>query len=154
MTEQDTTEQHNRELVLKLIETHAAFDFDAALALCSDDIENIASAPVDILPHLGPRRGKNQVREMWDTVRGRYRERRYDVQTLIAEGDRVAADLRVYLRKRGSDRIVQYDVAVFYTIKDGRITRIRELMDTFDLVQQVLDCDLGALVMAHLPRQP
>jgi len=28
---------------------------------------------------------------------------------------------------------------VFYTLRDGRIAEIREIMDTFDLVQQVLE---------------
>ncbi|MFN5520789.1 MAG: nuclear transport factor 2 family protein, partial [Bradyrhizobium sp.] len=49
-------------------------------------------------------------------------------------------------------RIVQYDLAAFYTLRDGRISRIREIMDTFDLVQQVLECDLGRLLIAGTAR--
>ncbi|CCE08800.1 conserved hypothetical protein [Bradyrhizobium sp. STM 3843] len=146
-------EQTNRERVLQLIDAYAAGDFDKVLSLCSEDVEHIASAPIDILPHLGPRRGQSAVRQMWETVRSRYVERRHEIQALLADGDQVAADIRVYLRKRSNDRIVRYDVAVFYTLKDGRITRIREIMDTFDLVQQVVECDLAALVMEHLPRE-
>ncbi|WP_316228825.1 nuclear transport factor 2 family protein [Bradyrhizobium sp. SZCCHNR1070] len=147
-------EQTNRERVLKLLDAYSASDFDKVLSLCSEDVEHLASAPIDILPHLGPRRGRSEVRRMWETVRSRYVERRHEVLALIAEGDQVAADLRIYLRKRSNDRIVRYDVAVFYTLKDGRITRIREIMDTFDLVQQVLERDLAALAMEHLPREP
>jgi len=146
-------EQTNRERVLQLLDAYAAGDFDKVLSLCSEDVEHIASAPIDILPHLGPRRGQSAVRQMWETVRSRYVERRHEIQALLADGDQVAADIRVYLRKRSNDRIVRYDVAVFYTLKDGRITRIREIMDTFDLVQQVVECDLAALVMEHLPRE-
>jgi hypothetical protein len=136
-------EQTNRERVLQLLDAYSASDFDKVLSFCSEDLEHLASAPIDILPHLGPRRGKDEVRRMWETVRSRYVERRHEVLALIAEGDQVAADLRVYLRKRSNDRIVRYDVAVFYTLRDGRITRIREIMDTFDLVQQVLERDLS-----------
>jgi ketosteroid isomerase-like protein len=39
---------------------------------------------------------------------------------------------------------VQFDIAVFYTLRDGRIAEIREIMDTFDLVQQVLERDVVA----------
>jgi ketosteroid isomerase-like protein len=41
---------------------------------------------------------------------------------------------------------VQFDVAVFYTLRDGRIAQIREVIDSFDLVQQVLERDLAALL--------
>jgi hypothetical protein len=37
---------------------------------------------------------------------------------------------------------VQFDIAVFFALRDGRITHMREIMDTFDLVQQVLERDL------------
>jgi uncharacterized protein len=39
---------------------------------------------------------------------------------------------------------VQFDIAAFYTLRDGRISEIREIMDTFDLVQQVLERDVVA----------
>ncbi|CAL79671.1 conserved hypothetical protein [Bradyrhizobium sp. ORS 278] len=122
------------------------------LAHCSDDIEHFASAPIDIFPHLGRRQGKAAVREMWEVTRSRYADIRHEIVTLICEGDQVAADLRVFLRKRDNERIVQYDLAAFYTLRDGRISRIREIMDTFDLVQQVLECDLGGLLAAKTAR--
>jgi uncharacterized protein len=66
------------------------------------------------------------------------------VPILVAEGDKVAAIIRAFFRKRGNNRIVQFDIAVFYTLRDGRIAEIREIMDTFDLVQQVLERDVAA----------
>jgi ketosteroid isomerase-like protein len=139
-------EQLNRQRVLKLLEAYSAGDFDTALEQCSDDIIHIASAPIDIFPHLGPRQGKAEVRKMWETARSRYSGMRQEIKAILAEGDQVVMDLRVFLRKCSNDRIVQYDAAVFYTLQDGRVTRIREIMDTFDLVQQVLERDLSALL--------
>ena len=49
----------------------------------------------------------------------------------------------MFLRKRDNDRIVQFDIAEFYTFRDGRIAEIREIIDTFDLVQQVLERDIA-----------
>jgi uncharacterized protein len=66
------------------------------------------------------------------------------VPILVAEGDRVAANIRVFFRKSSNDRVVQFDIAAFYTLRDGRIAEIREIMDTFDLVQQVLERDVVA----------
>ena len=56
-------------------------------------------------------------------------------------------ELRVFFTKRSNGRIVQFDIAAFFTLRDGRISRLREIIDTFDLVQQVLERDLSALLM-------
>ena len=48
-------------------------------------------------------------REFWRTVQERYAEIRYEVPQIIAEGDAVAAYLRVFFRKRSNDRVVQFD---------------------------------------------
>jgi len=64
------------------------------------------------------------------------------VRDIIVEGDRVAMDVRAFFKKRSNGRTVQFDIAVFVTLREGRIVRIREILDTFDLVQQVLERDL------------
>jgi ketosteroid isomerase-like protein len=71
---------------------------------------------------------------------------RYEVPIIIAEDDKVAVNIRVFFRKSSNDRIVQFDIAAFYTLRDGRIAQIREIMDTFDLVQQMLERDVGAVL--------
>ena len=134
----------HRQRVLKFLEVFYSGDVEGALARCTDDIDFIANAPIDILPHMGHRHGKAEIREMWQTIHARYSNMRHEVPILIAEGDRVAANIRVFFRKRTNDRIVQFDIAAFYTFRDGRISEIREIMDTFDLVQQVLERDVAA----------
>jgi ketosteroid isomerase-like protein len=76
---------------------------------------------------------------------------RYEVPIIIAEGDKVAVNIRVFFRKSSNDRIVQFDIAAFYTLRDGRIAQIREIMDTFDLVQQLLERDVGAVLADTRP---
>ena len=137
-------ENLNRQRVLNFLDTFYAGDIEGALARCTDDVDFIANAPIDILPHMGHRRGKAEVRQMWKTVHARYSSMRYEVPILVAEGDRVAANIRVFFRKSSNDRVVQFDIAAFYTFRDGLISEIREIMDTFDLVQQVLERDVAA----------
>lgn len=139
-------EQLNRQRVRNLFDAYYAGDIEGALARLSDDIDYIAAAPIDILPHLGHRRGKPQIREMWQTVHARYSSMRYELPFLLAEDDKAAALLRAFFRKRRSDRIVQFDIAVFFTFRDGLITQIREVIDSFDLVQQVLERDIAAVL--------
>jgi len=134
----------HRQRVLNFLDTFSSGNIEGALACCSDDVDFVANAPIDILPHLGHRHGKAEVREMWQTVHARYSSMRYEIPIMVAEGDTVAANLRAFFRKRSNDRIVQFDIAVFYTLRDGRIAQIREVMDSFDLVQQLLERDVAA----------
>ena len=137
-------ENLHRQRVLNFLEVFYSGDVEGALAYCADDIEFLANAPVDLLPHMGHRRGKEAMRQMWTTIHGRYSEMRYEVPILVTEDDQVAANLRVFFRKSSNDRIVQFDIAAFYTFRDGRIVQIREILDTFDLVQQLLERDVAA----------
>jgi hypothetical protein len=141
----------HRQRVLNFLDVFRAGDVEGALSRCTDDVEFFANAPIDILPHMGHHRGKAELRAMWKTVHARYSNIRYEAPILVAEGDRVAAYLRVFFRKSGNDRVVQFDIAVFYTFRDGLIAEIREIMDTFDLVQQVLERDVAADLADYSP---
>jgi uncharacterized protein len=151
MSAAPTIAQLNRQHVLDLLAMLYAGDIEGALAKCCDDVDHFVSAPVDLFPHLGARRGKHEVRTMWQTIRSRYSEMRHEVRSIIAEDDRVAVDLRVFIRKRANDRMLQFDLAIFFTLQDGKLTRVREIVDTYDLVQQVIERDLGPL-MEPLPQ--
>ena len=144
-------ENLQRQRVLNFLDAFYAGDIEGALAHCSDDVDFLANAPIDILPHMGHRRGKAEVRQMWQTIHARYSSMRYELPIIVAEGDRVAVIIRVFFRKRSNDRIVQFDLAAFYTLRDGRIAEIREIIDTFDLVQQVLERDVGAVLAEGKP---
>jgi len=145
-----TIEQPNRQHVLDLLTMIYAGDIEGALAKCSDDVDYFVSAPIDLFPHLGARRGKHEVRTMWQTIRHRYSELRHEVRSIVAEGERVAVDMRVFIRKRDNGRMLQFDVAIFFTLRDGKLTRAREIVDTYDLVQQVIERDLGVVLQPLL----
>jgi uncharacterized protein len=144
-------ESLNRQRVLNFLDIFYSGDIEGALARCSDDVEFFSNAPIDILPHMGHHSGKSEVRQMWQTVHSRYSSMRYEIPIVVAEDDKVAANIRVFFRKTTNDRIVQFDIAAFYTLRDGRISRIREIMDTFDLVQQVLERDISTIVVRKTP---
>src|ERR1700719_215096 len=127
----------HRQRVLNFLDVFSTGDIEGALACCTDDIEFFANAPIDILPHMGHHHGKAELRETWKTVHARYSSMRYEVPILVAEADKVAANIRVFFRKSSNDRIVQFDMAAFYTLRDRRIAKNREIVDTFDLGQQV-----------------
>lgn len=140
-----------RQFVLDFLDILYSGDLDGALARCTDDIEFLANAPIDILPHMGHRRGKAELRQMWETILTRYSELRCEVPVAVAEGDTVAVIIRVFFRKSTNQRMVQFDIAAFYTLRDGLVCNIREIIDTFDLVQQLLERDVAALLTGKRP---
>lgn len=144
-------EDLHRQHVLTFFEVFSSGDVEGALAHCSDDVEFFANTPIDILPHMGHHRGKAELREMWNTIHARYSDMRYEIPIIVCEGDKVAANIRVFFRKRSNNRVVQFDMAAFYTLRDGQIARIREIIDTFDLVQQVLERDVAAMLTESMP---
>ena len=106
---------------------------------------------MDILRHMGHHEGKDEVRKTWQIIHSRYSSMRYDVPIIVAEGDKAATSISVFFGRAGNQRIVQFDLAAFYTLHEGRIVHIREILDTFDLVQQVLERDISAMLTAKTP---
>jgi ketosteroid isomerase-like protein len=140
------TEELHRQRVLDFLDVYYSGDVEGALERCTDDIEFLVNAPIDILPHLGQRRGKAAVRQMLTTVHARYSSMRCEVPIMVAEGDKVAAHIRASMSKSSNARVVQFDIAAFYTLRDGKISQIRQIIDTFDLVEQVLERDVAAVL--------
>ena len=145
------TEAPHRRRMLEFFNVLYSGGVEGALACCTDDVEFLANAPIDILPHMGHRRGKAELREMWNAVRARYSELRCEVPMLVTENDKAAAFIRVFFRKSINQRMVQFDIAGFYTLRNGKISQIREIIDTFDLVQQLLERDVAAILTGRRP---
>ncbi len=143
----------NRQRVLNFLDVFYSRDIEGALACCTDDVDFVANAPIDIMPHMGRRQGKAAVREMWRTIYSRYSSMRHELVGIVTEGDKVAVCVRAFFHKRDNDRTIRFDVAVFYRFRGGRIAEIREIIDTFDLVQQVLERDVAADLADTGPRK-
>nr|HEV8011262.1 nuclear transport factor 2 family protein [Bradyrhizobium sp.] len=120
----------HRQRVLNFLEMFYAGDIEGALSRCADDVDFFANAPIEILPHMGHHHGKDELRTMWQTIHARYSSMRYEVPIIVVEGDKVAANIRLFFRKSSNGRVVQFDIAAFYAFRDGRIAEIREIMDT------------------------
>ena len=143
----------NRQRVLNFLDAFYARDVEATLACCTDDVDFLANAPIDIMPHMGHRKGKAAMRETWSTIFSRYSNMRYELANVVTEGDTVAVNVRAFFRKQDNDRTIQFDIAVFYTFRSGRIAQIREIMDSFELVQQVLERDVAADLVRTNPEK-
>jgi uncharacterized protein len=117
-------------------------DADRLAACCHDDVDSITYAPIGLFPHLGHKRGKAWVAEAIRIQQQRYASRRFDLKFIAVDGDKAASMVSVALEKRSDQRIVQFEVADFFTLRDGLVAEHRAFFDSFDVVQQVLGKDL------------
>ena len=135
-------DRQTRQRVLDYLEAFYAGDVLRTLDCCDDEIDIITYAPVELFPHLGHKHGKAWVPEAIQTQKKRYLSRKYEIKFMAVEGAKASVMSRLRMEKRNDRRVVQFDVAEFFTLRDGRIVEYRAFFDSFDLIQQLLGQDL------------
>jgi ketosteroid isomerase-like protein len=114
--------------------------------LIDDDVDWAIYGPIDMFPFLGARRGKAAVLEVIRQIADNIRVRRFDRETIMLGVDSAASMLRYSLTALDSDKPISLRIAHFAQFKAGKLSSIRILVDTFDLVEQALGRPI------HLPR--
>jgi ketosteroid isomerase-like protein len=114
--------------------------------LIDEDVEWAIYGPIDMFPFLGARRGKLAVLEVVKQIAENFRIHRFDRETIMLGVDSAASMLRYSLTALDSNKPISLRVAHFAQFKAGRLLSLRVVLDTFDLVEQVLGRDI------HLPR--
>ncbi len=120
--------EDNKRLIERFNAHFEHSDIDGAMALLSDDCIWWVNAK----PHLFPVAGdqtKNEYAELMHEIHASLEGgMRREVVGMVAEGDRVAAELRVHaVTKAGKTYDNRYHM--LYTIRDGRISGAREYTD-------------------------
>src|ERR1700688_3546622 len=115
-------------------------------ALIDDDVDWAIYGPIDMFPFLGARRGKEAVLEVIRQIAENIRVHRFDRETVMLGVDSAASMLRYSLTLLDSSKPISMRLAHFAQFKAGRLSSIRVLVDTFDLVEQALGRPI------HLPR--
>lgn len=131
-----------RQRVLNFLDAFYGGDSEAALKCCDDDIEPMVYLPVELFPHLGPRRGKAAISELLDIHRARYSSRRFEVRFLVADEERAAGIIDLTFTKHDDGRVLQMPSGLFLTLRRGLITELRSFFDTIDMVAQLTGRDL------------
>jgi ketosteroid isomerase-like protein len=103
-----------------------------------EDVDWAIYGPIDMFPFLGARRGKPAVLDVIRQIADNFRVHRFDRETIMLGADSAASMLRYSLTELDSNKPISVRVAHFAQFKAGRLASIRVLLDTFDLVEQVL----------------
>lgn len=135
-------EQLPRQRVLTFLDAFYGGDSAAALECCDDDIESMVYLPVELFPHLGPRRGTAAIAELIGIHAARYSRRRFDVRFLVADEVHAAAIVDLTFTKRTDGRVLTLPSGLFFTLRRGLICELRSFFDTIDMVEQLTGRDL------------
>ena len=125
----------------RLYELYAAYAegrIDDALREFDDKVVMTSYAPVDIFPYLGRKQGKAAVAATMNAAHAAFEFLSYQPVFMVTEQEDAAVIVLARLRQRATGRTIQLFVADFIRFASGRIIELREFMDSFDAVQQVL----------------
>jgi ketosteroid isomerase-like protein len=114
--------------------------------LIDEDVQWAIYGPIDMFPFLGARRGKPAVLEVIRQISENFQLHRFDRETIMLGTDTAASILRYSLTALDSNKPISVRLAHFAQFKTGRLASIRVVVDTFDLVEQVLGQPI------HLPK--
>ncbi len=115
-------------------------------ALIDEDVDWAIYGPIDMFPFLGARRGKEAVLQVIRQIAENFRVHRFDRESIMLGVESAASMLRFSLTQLDSDKPMSLRLAHFAQFKAGRLSSIRVLVDTFELVEQVLEHPI------HLPK--
>ena len=115
-------------------------------ALLDEDVDWAIYGPIDMFPFFGSRHGKPAVMEVIRQIAENIRVHRFDRESIMLGVDSASSMMRYSLTALDSNKPISLRVAHFARFKAGRLLSIRVLVDTFDLVEQVLGQPI------HLPR--
>ena len=115
-------------------------------ALIDEDIDWAIYGPIDMFPFFGARHGKAAVLDVIGHIADNVRVQRFDRETIMLGENTASSMIRYSLTALDSNKPVSVRVAHFAQFQAGLLSRLRVLVDTFDLVEQTLGRPI------HLPR--
>ena len=128
-----------RSVVEAFYKVYAARDVEKIADFLADDAVWTISGPIDLLPFCGSHRGKAAVID----VIGRQipmvlRTFSFVPDAILVQGDRAAMLSRQSSRRSKDGRTICYRVANFMRFRDDKLVENISLIDSFDVVEQVL----------------
>ena len=127
-----------RPIVEAFYQASAERDLERIMSFVSDDVDWLVQGPIDIFAFLGQRRGKTAVLDGFAEIGRKMNVTGYKVETLLVDGDRAAALIRLTATVRVTGKTVSVRTSQFSRFRDGKVIEMRSILDSYDMVEQVL----------------
>lgn len=108
-----------------------------------EDIDFVSYAPVNVFPCLGRQRGKAAVARSLETIHAHFEFHTYKPVLMVVEEHDAAVIIQASATQRATGRVIQLMLAQFLRFRGGHIVELREFMDSFDAVEQVLGREIN-----------
>jgi len=125
-----------------LYSDYAAGRLDEVARAFDRDVDFVSYAPADVFPYLGHHHGSAELAKSMAAAHREFEYLVYKPVFMVVERDDAAVIVFARVRQRSSGRIIQLFVADFLRLREERIVGVREFMDSFDAVQQMLGREL------------
>jgi uncharacterized protein len=114
-------------------DAYAAFqrgDIAALLNLLTEDVSWFLPGPKEVVPFLGLRRGRDQVKQFFSSLADSQEPEQFEPSQFIAQGDQVVSLGHYRWRVKSTGRKFEADFAHVFTIRNGKISGFHEYADT------------------------
>jgi ketosteroid isomerase-like protein len=132
------TEPSIRPIVEAFYKASVVRDIDRIMSFVADDVDWLVQGPVDIFAFLGQRRGKAAVLDGFAEIVRKLDVTGYKVEALLVDGDRAAALIRLTANVRATGKVMSVRTSQFSRYRDGKVIEMRAVLDSYDMVEQVL----------------
>ena len=115
-------------------------------AVLDENVDWAVYGPIDMFAFFGTKRGKRAVIDSVREMSSLMQLERFDRESVMLGEDTAASLIRYSIRSTRSGTPISVRTAHFAQFKTGKLVNMRAIVDTFDLVEQVLGRQI------HLPQ--
>jgi ketosteroid isomerase-like protein len=97
----------------------------------SEDVLFEIQGDEGVLPWIGRRRGRSAVADFLHGIRTKTEPVRFDITEILASDARAVIVGKLATRIKATGKMIESDIAIILTVKDGFIARFQMLEDSF-----------------------
>jgi ketosteroid isomerase-like protein len=110
--------------------------------LIDEDIDWTVHGPVEVFPFFGSRHGKAAVMEVLRRLADKVRVHRFDRESIMLGVEQASSMLRYSLTVLDTNKPIRLRLAHFAQFREGKLSSMRILIDSYDLVEQAIGLPL------------
>jgi hypothetical protein len=112
--------------------------FEDLAASLDDDVDWRIYGPIEMFPFFGTRHGKAEVIDVCRQIADNVRVHRYDREAVMLGVDTASSMVRYSLTALDSNKPLSVRLSHFAQFRSERLISMRVVIDTFDLIEQVI----------------
>ncbi|WP_410657791.1 nuclear transport factor 2 family protein [Amycolatopsis sp. lyj-112] len=131
--------ERTRDTLTEFFRRMSTGDTDGATELFADDVAWDIPGATDLVPWIGPRRTRADIREFYDLLDKGLIKDRFDIERVLADGPHAVAIGRLRSTIRGTGKVIDSAFTIQFEVNDnGLITKYLLLEDSWHVANAVL----------------